>query len=140
MGAQGQNTVSMGRGVRVMRGYRDIAVSVGRFVRAFNRMVPQKTFDTVDPLIPTQVEALYHKSRVLVYPEDMPDTHAWEAEAAIVRIQAENRAASEVRITDADVALELTHFIRAQFLAQSHVMHLVQPCNTSHMALALVGG
>ena len=54
-------------------------------------------------------------------------------------IQAENLAASESRISDVDVATEMTQFTRNQVLAQSATSMLGQANSLPQMALSLIG-
>ncbi len=55
-------------------------------------------------------------------------------------IQAENMQASESRISDVDVASEMTEFTRQQILSQSAVAMLAQANNLPKMALQLIQG
>ncbi len=55
-------------------------------------------------------------------------------------IQAENMQASESRISDVDVATEMTEFTRQQILSQSAVAMLAQANNLPKMALQLIQG
>ncbi len=55
-------------------------------------------------------------------------------------IQSENVAAAESRISDADVATEMTNFVRNQILTQSAVAMLGQANSMPRMALNLIGG
>jgi flagellin len=54
-------------------------------------------------------------------------------------IQAENLQAAESRISDVDVALEMTAFVRNQILAQAAVSMLAQANALPRMALNLIG-
>ncbi len=54
-------------------------------------------------------------------------------------IQAENLQASESRISDVDVATEMTNFVRNQILAQSGVAMLAQANSIPQLALQLLG-
>jgi flagellin len=54
-------------------------------------------------------------------------------------IQAENLQASESRISDVDVATEMTEFTRNQILAQSGVAMLAQANSIPQLALQLLG-
>jgi len=56
-----------------------------------------------------------------------------------ISIQAENLQAAESRISDVDVALEMTEFVRNQVLAQSAVAMLAQANSLPQMALRLIG-
>ncbi len=55
-------------------------------------------------------------------------------------IQAENLQASESRISDVDVATEMTNFVRNQILTQSAVAMLSQANTLPQMAMQLIGG
>ena len=57
-----------------------------------------------------------------------------------LNIQAENLQASESRISDTDVATEMTEFIRNQVLSQSAIAMLAQSNSLPQMAMQLVGG
>jgi flagellin len=54
-------------------------------------------------------------------------------------IQAENLQASESRISDVDIAWEMTEFVRNQVLAQAAVAMLAQANSLPQMALRLLG-
>ncbi len=55
-------------------------------------------------------------------------------------IQAENTQAAESRISDVDVATEMTEFVRQQILTQAAVAMLAQANSLPRMALQLIGG
>ncbi|MBN2141371.1 MAG: flagellin [Desulfovibrionaceae bacterium] len=55
-------------------------------------------------------------------------------------IQAENLQAAESRISDVDVATEMTEFIRQQILSQSAVAMLAQANSLPKMAIQLISG
>jgi len=55
-------------------------------------------------------------------------------------IQSENVQASESRISDVDVATEMTEFVRQQILTQSAVAMLSQANSLPKMAMQLIGG
>ena len=57
-----------------------------------------------------------------------------------LQIQAENLQAAESRISDADVATEMTNFVRNQILTQSAVAMLSQANTLPQMALQLMQG
>ncbi len=54
--------------------------------------------------------------------------------------QAENLQAAESRISDVDVATEMTQFVRTQILSQSAVAMLSQANSLPKMAMQLIGG
>ncbi len=57
-----------------------------------------------------------------------------------LQIQAENLQAAESRISDVDVSLEMTEFVRNQILSQSAVAMLSQANSLPRMALTLISG
>ncbi|MCH5277359.1 MAG: flagellin [Desulfovibrionaceae bacterium] len=57
-----------------------------------------------------------------------------------LQIQAENLQAAESRISDVDVATEMTNFVRNQILTQAGVAMLGQANSLPQMALQLIGG
>ncbi len=57
-----------------------------------------------------------------------------------LEIQAENLQAAESRISDVDVATEMTEFVRQQILTQSAVAMLAQANSLPRMAMQLIGG
>ncbi len=63
-----------------------------------------------------------------------------EATVQNLTIQSENVQAAESRISDADVAAEMTTFVRNQILTQSAVAMLGQANSMPRMALNLIGG
>jgi flagellin len=59
---------------------------------------------------------------------------------SVQQIQAENMQAAESRISDVDVAIEMTEFVRNQVLTQAAVAMLAQANSLPQMALQLIGG
>ncbi|MGE4293046.1 MAG: flagellin [Desulfovibrio sp.] len=57
-----------------------------------------------------------------------------------LNVQAENLSAAESRISDVDVASEMTEFVRSQILTQSAVAMLSQANSLPRMALQLISG
>ena len=57
-----------------------------------------------------------------------------------LQIQAENLQSAESRISDVDVATEMTQFVRQQILTQSAVAMLAQANSLPKMAMQLIGG
>ena len=55
-----------------------------------------------------------------------------------ITIQAENIQNAESRISDVDVATEMTDFVRTQILSQSAVSMLAQANSLPHMLMGLV--
>jgi flagellin len=62
-----------------------------------------------------------------------------ENTVTVLEIQAENVQAAESRISDVDVATEMTEFVRNQILTQSAVSMLAQANSMPRMALSLIG-
>ncbi len=63
-----------------------------------------------------------------------------EATISNLNIQAENMQAAESRISDVDVATEMTEFVRNQILTQTAVAMLSQANSLPKMAQQLIGG
>jgi flagellin len=57
-----------------------------------------------------------------------------------LQIQAENLQAAESRISDVDVSLEMTEFVRQQILSQAAVAMLAQANSLPRLAMQLLGG
>ena len=57
-----------------------------------------------------------------------------------LQIQVENLQAAESRISDADVAQEMTEFVKEQILTQSAVAMLAQANTLPQMALQIIQG
>ncbi|NCD26703.1 MAG: flagellin, partial [Deltaproteobacteria bacterium] len=57
-----------------------------------------------------------------------------------LQIQTENLQAAESRISDADVAQEMTAFVKEQILTQSAVAMLAQANTLPQMALQIIQG
>ncbi len=62
-----------------------------------------------------------------------------ENTVTVLEIQAENVAAAESRISDVDVATEMTNFVRNQIKTQAAVSMLSQANSLPRMALSLIG-
>jgi len=62
-----------------------------------------------------------------------------ENTVTVLEIQSENVQAAESRISDVDVATEMTEFVRNQILTQSAVSMLAQANSLPRMALSLIG-
>ena len=56
-----------------------------------------------------------------------------------LNIQAENLQAAESRISDADIATEMTNFVRNQVMTQTATAMLSQANTFPHMILQLIG-
>jgi len=63
-----------------------------------------------------------------------------ENTVSVLEIQAENVQAAESRISDVDVATEMTEFVKNQILTQAAVSMLSQANSLPRMALSLIGG
>jgi flagellin len=59
---------------------------------------------------------------------------------ANLQTTAENLQAAESRISDVDVATEMTEFVRSQILTQAAVAMLAQANSLPQMAMQLIGG
>ena len=57
-----------------------------------------------------------------------------------LNIQAENLQQAESRISDVDVASEMTQFVRPQILSQSAIAMLAQANALPQMGMQLIGG
>jgi len=57
-----------------------------------------------------------------------------------LQIQAENLSSSESRISDVDVAIEMTNFVKQQILSQAATAMLAQANSLPRMAMQLLGG
>ena len=73
-------------------------------------------------------------------PTSVPCRTAWKTPSPTCRIQAENLQSAESRISDVDVAQEMTEFVRNQILTQSAVAMLAQANSLPRMAMQLIGG
>ncbi len=62
-----------------------------------------------------------------------------EATAENLIVQSENLAAAESRISDVDVAQEMTGFVKKQILTQAGIAMLAQANAAPHMAMSLIG-
>ncbi|MBN1553473.1 MAG: flagellin, partial [Phycisphaerae bacterium] len=63
-----------------------------------------------------------------------------EVAAKVLAVQAENLSAAESRISDVDVATEMSQMTRAQVLAQAGISMLAQANTIPQMALELLRG
>ncbi|MBN2243035.1 MAG: flagellin, partial [Acidobacteria bacterium] len=61
-----------------------------------------------------------------------------EAAAAVLAVQSENLSAAESRISDVDVATEMSQMTRSQVLAQAGISMLAQANSMPQMALQLL--
>lgn len=63
-----------------------------------------------------------------------------ESTVSNLQIQADNLSAAESRISDVDVSLEMTEFVRQQILSQAAVSMLTQANSLPRLALSLISG
>jgi flagellin len=63
-----------------------------------------------------------------------------ESTISVLNIQAENLSAAESRVSDVDIATEMTNMTKTQVLAQAGVAMLTQANNMPQMALTLLRG
>jgi flagellin len=91
------------------------------------------TADTASAAIQSAIEAKDNFRAALGY-----KMNRLEAAAAVLAVQAENLSAAESRISDVDVATEMSEMTRAQVLAQAGIAMLAQANTMPHMALQLL--
>jgi flagellin len=83
-------------------------------------------------------DAIIYKDKVRAHLGAMQNR--LENTVANLEAQAENLQASESRISDVDVAQEMTEFVRNQILTQAAVAMLAQANSLPRMAMQLIGG
>lgn len=106
------------------------------------------SFEIEYPSIKTQEEAqeMLTEIRVAIERKDNIRAHLGAMQNRLentitnLNIQAENLQASESRISDTDVATEMTEFTRNQILSQSAIAMLAQSNSLPQMAMQLIGG
>ncbi|CAK7064861.1 MAG: Flagellar filament 33 kDa core protein [Desulfovibrio sp.] len=91
----------------------------------------QKSLDAIN-------EAIISKDKIRAHLGAMQNR--LENTISNLQIQAENMQAAESRISDVDVATEMTEFVRNQVLTQAAVAMLSQANSLPQMALQLIGG
>ena len=74
-----------------------------------------------------------------MWSEAMAQDPSLESSVAHLKIQAENLSAAQSRISDADVAVEMMQFVRAQLMARRGKYTVIPPSSMPRMALALAG-
>ncbi|MBQ7738147.1 MAG: hypothetical protein IJT59_00625 [Desulfovibrionaceae bacterium] len=89
----------------------------------------QKSLETID-------DAIVKKDEIRAYYGTMQNR--LENTLTNLSVQAENLQAAETRISDADVATEMMHFVRNQILTQSALAMLSQANNIPQMAMRLI--
>ncbi len=91
----------------------------------------QKTLDRIDAAVVKKDNVRAHLGAL---------QNRFENTISNLQIQEENLQASESRISDMDVAVEMTNFVRNQILAQSAAAMLTQANSLPQMLAGLVGG
>ncbi len=97
-----------------------------------------ETQDNAQKALVTINDAIVKKDEARAYYGAMQNR--LENTVSNLSIQAENLQASESRISDVDVATEMTNFVRNQILTQSAVAMLSQANTLPQMAMQLIGG
>lgn len=97
-----------------------------------------ETQDNAQKALTTINDAIIKKDEARAYYGAMQNR--LENTISNLTIQAENLQASESRISDVDVATEMTNFVRNQILTQSAVAMLSQANSMPQMAMQLIGG
>lgn len=97
-----------------------------------------ETQDNAQKALATINDAIVKKDQTRAYYGTMQNR--LENTVSNLTIQAENLQASESRISDIDVATEMTNFVRNQILTQSAVAMLTQANFMPQMALQLITG
>ena len=97
-----------------------------------------ETQDNAQKALVTINDAMVKKDQARAYYGAMQNR--LENTVSNLTIQAENLQASESRISDVDVATEMTNFARNQVLTQSAVAMLSQANSMPQMAMQLIGG
>ena len=97
-----------------------------------------ETQDNAQKALVTINDAIVKKDQARAYYGAMQNR--LENTVSNLTIQAENLQASESRISDVDVATEMTNFVRNQILTQSAVAMLSQANTLPQMAMQLIGG
>ncbi|RQD56829.1 MAG: flagellin, partial [Desulfonatronovibrio sp. MSAO_Bac4] len=91
----------------------------------------QRTLETID-------KAIIHKDKIRASLGAMQNR--MENTITNLTIQSENLQMSESRISDADIASEMTEFVRHQIVSQGAVSMLAQANSLPRMALQLMQG
>lgn len=97
-----------------------------------------ETQDKAQEALVTINDAIVKKDQARAYYGAMQNR--LENTVSNLTIQAENLQASESRISDVDVATEMTNFVRNQILTKSAVAMLSQANSMPQMAMQLIGG
>lgn len=101
-------------------------------------MVSVETQQKAQETLVTIQDAIIHKDKIRAHLGALQNR--LENTATVLTIQSENLQAAESRISDADVATEMTIFVRNQILTQSAVAMLGQANSYPHMLLGLLQG
>lgn len=96
-----------------------------------------ETQDKAQEALVTINDAIVKKDQARAYYGAMQNR--LENTVSNLTIQAENLQASESRISDVDVATEMTNFVRNQILTQSAIAMLSQANSMPQMAMQLIG-
>lgn len=83
-------------------------------------------------------KAIVSKDKIRAHPGALQNR--LENTVSNLNIQAENLQAAESRISDVDVATEMTEFVRNQILAQSATAMLGQANSRPQMMMQFIGG
>ena len=97
-----------------------------------------ETQDNAQKALITINDAIVKKDQARAYYGAMQNR--LENTVSNLTIQSENLQASESRISDVDVATEMTNFVRNQILTQSAVAMLSHANSMPQMAMQLIGG
>ena len=94
------------------------------------------TQDSAQAALKTIDEAIVKKDTIRAYYGAMQNR--MENTMAQLRLQAENLQIAESRISDIDIAQEMTYFVKNQILSQSAIAMLAQANSMPQMALRLI--
>ncbi len=126
-------------GLVSLRGDLDSALTSGITLGALdNQMAKHITTARAQEALETIDDAIEQKDKIRAdlgaYQNRLSNT------ISNLQIQAENLQAAESRISDADVAQEMTQFVRNQVLSQGATAMLAQANTLPQMAMQLIGG
>lgn len=103
-----------------------------------DKMIDIQTQDKAQKALVRIDEAIVRKDKIRAHLGALQNR--FENTVSNLNIQAENLQAAESRISDVDVATEMTNFVRNQILTQSAVAMLSQANSLPQMAMQLIGG
>ena len=106
--------------------------------RAGARAISIQTQDLAQKALERIDDAIIAKDKIRAHLGAMQNR--LENTVSNLQIQAENLQAAESRISDVDVATEMTEFVRSQILTQAATAMLSQANSMPQMALNLIGG